>query len=60
MPITFLINYLKVCPTFSAPLVKKILYSFVPDEFCPNPIPEAVLDALDSEVIDYYVVMSLP
>ncbi|KAF3431077.1 hypothetical protein FNV43_RR25807 [Rhamnella rubrinervis] len=39
----------EVCPTFSAPLIKKILYSFVPDEFCPNPIPEAVLDALDSE-----------
>ena len=35
---------------FSAQVIKKILNYFVPDEFCPDPIPTAVLDALDSEV----------
>ncbi|PON52453.1 EEIG1/EHBP1 N-terminal domain containing protein [Parasponia andersonii] len=39
----------EVCPTLSAPLIKMVLYNFVPDEFCPNPIPEAVFEALDSE-----------
>ncbi|XP_024974971.1 uncharacterized protein LOC112513080 [Cynara cardunculus var. scolymus] len=39
----------EVCPTFGVPLIKRILDSFVPDEFCPDPIPEVVLEALDSE-----------
>ncbi|KAI7733947.1 hypothetical protein M8C21_005333 [Ambrosia artemisiifolia] len=39
----------EVCPTFGAPLIKKILDTFVPDEFCPDPIPVMVLEALDSE-----------
>ncbi|KAM7506512.1 hypothetical protein LguiA_016965 [Lonicera macranthoides] len=39
----------EVCPTFGAPLIKRILNNFVPDEFCPDPIPDAVLEALDSE-----------
>ncbi|KAF5790819.1 putative NT-type C2 domain-containing protein [Helianthus annuus] len=39
----------EVCPTFGAPLIKKILDTFVPDEFCPDPIPAVVLEALDSE-----------
>ncbi|KAF5175784.1 nucleolar-like protein [Thalictrum thalictroides] len=39
----------EVCPTFSAPLIKRILNNFVPDEFCPEPIPEALFQALDSE-----------
>lgn len=39
----------EVCPTFGAPLIKRILDSFVPDEFCPDPIPKDVLEALDSE-----------
>eukprot|EP00262_Sarcandra_glabra_P003025 TRINITY_DN13465_c0_g3_i1.p1 TRINITY_DN13465_c0_g3~~TRINITY_DN13465_c0_g3_i1.p1 ORF type:complete len:346 (-),score=65.12 TRINITY_DN13465_c0_g3_i1:117-1109(-) len=39
----------EVCPTFGAPLIKRILDNFVPDEFCPDPIPESVLGALDSE-----------
>lgn len=41
---------LKVCPMLSAPLIKKILDNFVPDEFCPDPIPAAVFEALDSQV----------
>ncbi|KAI3670122.1 hypothetical protein L6452_41768 [Arctium lappa] len=39
----------EVCPTFGAPLIKRILDTFVPDEFCPDPIPKDVLEALDSE-----------
>lgn len=39
----------EVCPTFGAPLIKGILDTFVPDEFCPDAIPQAVLEALDSE-----------
>ncbi|KAH9609080.1 hypothetical protein KSS87_021840 [Heliosperma pusillum] len=41
----------EVCPTFSAALIKRVLEIFVPDEFCPDPIPDAVFDALYSEVI---------
>ncbi|MED6157881.1 hypothetical protein PIB30_027546 [Stylosanthes scabra] len=39
----------EVCPMFSATLIKKILDSFVPDEFCTDPVPTSVLDALNSE-----------
>lgn len=41
---------MKVCPTFSASMIKHILSRFLPDEFCPDPIPDAVLQALESEV----------
>ncbi|KAF9595672.1 hypothetical protein IFM89_002576 [Coptis chinensis] len=40
----------EVCPTFGSPLIKKILDDFSPDEFCPDPIPEEVFQALDVEV----------
>ncbi|XP_068665641.1 uncharacterized protein [Aristolochia californica] len=39
----------EVCPTFGAFLLKRVLNTFVPDEFCPDPIPENLLEALDSE-----------
>ncbi|XP_058227771.1 uncharacterized protein LOC131336113 [Rhododendron vialii] len=39
----------EVCPTFGAPLIKRVLINFLPDEFCPDPIPDALLEALDSE-----------
>ncbi|XP_028772445.1 uncharacterized protein LOC114742065 isoform X2 [Neltuma alba] len=39
----------EVCPMFSAPVIKRILNNFAPDEFCPDPIPTAVFEALDSE-----------
>ncbi|XP_061364624.1 uncharacterized protein LOC133308062 [Gastrolobium bilobum] len=39
----------EVCPMFSAPLVKKILNNFIPDEFCLDPVPAIVFEALDSE-----------
>ncbi|KAF5449380.1 hypothetical protein F2P56_029831, partial [Juglans regia] len=39
----------EVCPKFGGSLIKRVLINFVPDEFCPDPIPLAVLKALDSE-----------
>ncbi|XP_042492184.1 uncharacterized protein LOC122071827 [Macadamia integrifolia] len=39
----------EVCPTFDAPLIRRVLNNFAPDEFCPDPIPEALFQALDSE-----------
>ncbi|CAH9120326.1 unnamed protein product [Cuscuta epithymum] len=39
----------EVCPTFSPSLVKIILSLYMPDEFSPNPVPQKVLEALDSE-----------
>ncbi|THG01982.1 hypothetical protein TEA_002548 [Camellia sinensis var. sinensis] len=39
----------EVCPLFGSLLIKRVLGNFVPDEFSPNPIPAALLDALDAE-----------
>ncbi|XAR48165.1 hypothetical protein NMG60_11030897 [Bertholletia excelsa] len=39
----------EVCPMFGPLFIKRILYNFVPDEFSPEPIPAAVLEALDNE-----------
>ncbi|KAK4417881.1 hypothetical protein Salat_2200800 [Sesamum alatum] len=39
----------EVCPTFGPTLLRRILNSFIPDEFCPDPIPRVVLEALNSE-----------
>lgn len=40
----------EVCPAFGAPLIKRVLDNFVPDEFCPDPVPDVVCEALDAEV----------
>ncbi|WMV19184.1 hypothetical protein MTR67_012569 [Solanum verrucosum] len=42
---------MEVCPSISLPLVKRILCNFSPDEFCPDPVPGAVLEALNAESI---------
>lgn len=42
--------FFKVCPTFAAPMIKRVLDNFVSDEFCPDPIPDVVFEALDVEV----------
>ncbi|KAE8661510.1 hypothetical protein F3Y22_tig00113725pilonHSYRG00707 [Hibiscus syriacus] len=45
----------ELCPKFGAPLIIRVLNNFVPDEFNPNPIPEAVFEALEeyiSEAVD--------
>ncbi|KAJ6424070.1 hypothetical protein OIU84_024947 [Salix udensis] len=39
----------EVCPTFAAPMIKRVLDNFVSDEFCPDPIPDIVFEALDVE-----------
>ncbi|XP_065873857.1 uncharacterized protein [Euphorbia lathyris] len=39
----------EVCPAFGAQIIERVLSSFVPDEFNPDPIPDSVFDSLDSE-----------
>eukprot|EP00258_Populus_trichocarpa_P046757 XP_024462776.1 uncharacterized protein LOC7494780 isoform X1 [Populus trichocarpa] len=39
----------EVCPTFGVPIINRVLDNFVPDEFNPDPVPETILEALDSE-----------
>ncbi|XWS32656.1 hypothetical protein CRYUN_Cryun22dG0008700 [Craigia yunnanensis] len=39
----------EVCPTFGATLIKRVLDNFVPDEFCSDPVPDVVLEALEAE-----------
>ncbi|XP_073033476.1 LOW QUALITY PROTEIN: uncharacterized protein [Primulina eburnea] len=41
----------EVCPTFGPTLIKRVLNNFVPDEFCPEPMPRNIVAALDSEDI---------
>ncbi|CAL1385037.1 unnamed protein product [Linum trigynum] len=38
----------EVCPSIDLPLVKRILCNFTPDEFCPDAVPGAVLEALNA------------
>ncbi|KAK4377011.1 hypothetical protein RND71_003307 [Anisodus tanguticus] len=39
----------EVCPILGPTLIMRVLNGFVPDEFCPIPVPPEVLRALDSE-----------
>ncbi|KAJ3703705.1 hypothetical protein LUZ61_007410 [Rhynchospora tenuis] len=39
----------EVCPTFSSSIIKRVLDGFVTDEFCPEPVSENVLLALESK-----------
>ncbi|CAA7396410.1 unnamed protein product [Spirodela intermedia] len=41
----------EVCPSFGEPVLRRILCGFEPDEFCPDPVPEELLDALDSQEV---------
>lgn len=41
----------EVCPSIGNSLVTRILCNFTPDEFCPDPVPGAVLEALNAESI---------
>lgn len=43
---------MEVCPSISLSLVKRILCNFSPDEFCPDPVPGAVLEVLNAECIE--------
>ncbi|CAM8907567.1 unnamed protein product [Rhodiola kirilowii] len=40
----------EVCPILGAQLIKRLLNFHIPDEFCPDLVPVAVLEALDCEV----------
>ncbi|KAG4983689.1 hypothetical protein JHK87_028438 [Glycine soja] len=42
----------EVCPKFGISLMKRVVYNFVPDEFSPGPIPDAVFEALDEDIED--------
>ncbi|CAA2997441.1 Hypothetical predicted protein [Olea europaea subsp. europaea] len=48
-----------VCPTFDPTLIKRVFRNFVPDEFCPDPIPPNIIESLDSEEIPDASVESL-
>lgn len=39
----------EVCPILGPALIRRVLNGFVPDEFCPIPVSQEVLRALDSE-----------
>ncbi|KAF8403854.1 hypothetical protein HHK36_011960 [Tetracentron sinense] len=41
----------EVCPSIGLPLIKRILCNFTPDEFCPDPVPGAVLEVLNAESV---------
>ncbi|KAE8690815.1 Thioredoxin O2, putative isoform 1 [Hibiscus syriacus] len=40
----------EVCPKFSVPLITRVLNNFVPDEFNPNPVSQAVFEALEEDL----------
>lgn len=42
---------LEVCPEISLPLVRRVLCNFSPDEFCPDPVPDVVLEAINAECV---------
>ncbi|KAG4927910.1 hypothetical protein JHK82_053602 [Glycine max] len=41
----------EVCPTIILSLIIRVLCNFTPDEFCPDPVPGTVLEALNAETI---------
>ncbi|KAE9619159.1 hypothetical protein Lal_00047068 [Lupinus albus] len=41
----------EVCPRFGVSLIKRVVNNFVPDEFSPGPVPDAVIEALNDEDI---------
>uniref|UniRef100_A0A7N0T7P3 C2 NT-type domain-containing protein n=1 Tax=Kalanchoe fedtschenkoi TaxID=63787 RepID=A0A7N0T7P3_KALFE len=39
----------EICPAFGAQLIRRILDTYVPDEFCPDPVPKKVFQALEAD-----------
>ncbi|CAI8603120.1 unnamed protein product [Vicia faba] len=39
----------EVCPRLGISLIKQVVNNFVPDEFTPGPVPNAVIEALNNE-----------
>ncbi|XP_042045365.1 uncharacterized protein LOC121791509 [Salvia splendens] len=50
----------EVCPTFGLPLLTWILNSFIPDDFCPDPVPAALLQALSTQDLEQDSIVNLP
>lgn len=40
----------EVCPTLSLPFIGRLLLSFKPDEFCPEPVTDELLETINSEI----------
>ncbi|KAK4423935.1 hypothetical protein Salat_1976400 [Sesamum alatum] len=41
----------EVCPMLGPTIIRRVLNSFVPDEFCPDPLPQDIIEALDTEEV---------
>jgi hypothetical protein len=54
MFLTLSYHVLQLCPTFSSSIIRNVLDGFVPDEFCPDPVQDSLLQALESEVSLFY------
>nr|GEX73069.1 hypothetical protein [Tanacetum cinerariifolium] len=39
----------EVCPLINLMLLKRILRNFTPDELCPDPVPNTILEEIDAE-----------
>ncbi|KAK7391724.1 hypothetical protein VNO78_20143 [Psophocarpus tetragonolobus] len=50
----------EVCPRFGTSLIKRVVNNFVPDEFSPGPIPDAVVEALNEIEDDEGSITSFP
>ncbi|XP_071688010.1 uncharacterized protein [Rutidosis leptorrhynchoides] len=42
----------EICPSISLSLLNQILDNFTPDEFCPDPVPDTVLEAINAEFLN--------
>ncbi|KAL9660874.1 hypothetical protein QQ045_025693 [Rhodiola kirilowii] len=42
----------EICPAFGPQLIMRILETYVPDEFCPDPVPKEVFEALEVDAED--------
>ncbi|CAA0818346.1 Unknown protein [Striga hermonthica] len=40
----------EVCPILGPTIIRRVLNNHVPDEFCPDTVPQDIIDALDFEV----------
>ncbi|KAL6543567.1 hypothetical protein OROGR_010064 [Orobanche gracilis] len=41
----------EVCPMLGPTIIRRVLSNHIPDEFCPDAIPQNILDALDIEEV---------
>ncbi|KAL6520535.1 hypothetical protein OROMI_032297 [Orobanche minor] len=54
----------EVCPMLGPTIIRRVLSNHIPDEFCPDAIPQNILDALDIEEVSHnlgdFVVTGFP